>query len=79
MSLGPSHGVLGKIAVSESTAAELLEIGESTFRRLKAKGILPQPRRIGGSARYLVSELVAAVEAMPVSDLPGPPTRRPAD
>ena len=66
---------MGPIAVRESKAAELLDIGESTLRRLKARGLLPKPRMIGGSARYLVSELIAAAESMPVSDLPPPPQK----
>lgn len=68
-----------RIAVRESEAARLLDIGESTLRRLRARGVIPPPRMIGGSARYLVKELEAAMEAMPVSGLPPPPRARQPD
>lgn len=52
----------------------MLMISTSTVRKLKAEGKLPKPRQIGGSARYLVRELIEAVEAAPVSSLLPPPT-----
>jgi predicted DNA-binding transcriptional regulator AlpA len=45
------------IAVSAPKAAELLSIGRSTFWKLVSEGSLPQGIKIGGSTRWLVSDL----------------------
>lgn len=64
------------IAVNDVTAASLLQISTSTLHRLKAQGLLPKPRQIGGTARWLVRELREAAEAAPVSELLPPPRTR---
>jgi excisionase family DNA binding protein len=65
-----------RIAVTEEEAATMLSISPSTVRKLKAEGKLPRPRQIGGSARYLVRELIEAAESAPVSALLPPPRPR---
>jgi excisionase family DNA binding protein len=45
------------IAVPASDAAKLLSVGRSTFWKLVADGKLPQGFKIGGSTRWLVSDL----------------------
>jgi predicted DNA-binding transcriptional regulator AlpA len=61
------------ILVDRATAAAALALSVSTFEREVALGNLPKPRK-NSSARvgWLWSELVAAAEALPVSDLVPP-------
>ena len=67
------------IAVERGTAAAMLSLAVSTFEGHVARGVLPRPRQIGGRVAWLVDELRAAAHALPVSELPPPPTRQPAD
>lgn len=64
------------IAVNDEDAAALLGISPSTLHKLKAQGVLPMPRQVGGSARWLVAELREAAARLPVSELLPPPSRR---
>lgn len=66
------------IAVNDESAAALLGISPSTLHKLKAQGVLPMPRQVGGSARWLVSELREAAARLPVSELL-PPSRGRSD
>lgn len=55
-------------------AAAFMGISVAVFERLVARGKLPKPRQISdGCSGWLYSELLAAAEALPVSQLaPGP-------
>ena len=64
------------ITVGRDDAAVLLGIGCSTFEAHVARGTLPKPRQLGGRAVWLVSELRAAAEALPISEQLPPPPRR---
>lgn len=66
---------LEPILVDERAAAEALGIGTSSLRNYVAQGILPPPRKIRGSSRWLVDELRAAAALLPISDLPCPASR----
>jgi predicted DNA-binding transcriptional regulator AlpA len=46
-----------KILVPDKEAAAMLSMGRSTFWREVAKGVLPQPIKIGGLTRWRVSDL----------------------
>jgi predicted DNA-binding transcriptional regulator AlpA len=65
------------IAVERSTAAAMLSLGVSTFEAHVARGTLPRPRQMGGRVAWLVDELRAAAHALPVIELPPPPTPQP--
>lgn len=67
------------ITVRGETAAALLGIGLSTLQAHVARGKLPKPRQLGGAAVWVVSELRAAAEALPVSELLPPPAAKKAD
>jgi predicted DNA-binding transcriptional regulator AlpA len=64
------------IAVDREQAAALLCISRSHFEAHVARGDLPQPRKIGGRAVWLVSDLRDAAHELPVSDLLPPPSKR---
>jgi predicted DNA-binding transcriptional regulator AlpA len=53
----------GAIAVDDRTAADLLRIGRSTWRRLVASGDAPQGFKVGHARRWLVAELNAWASA----------------
>jgi predicted DNA-binding transcriptional regulator AlpA len=61
------------LAVGRETAAAMCDISPRTFHARVADGTLPQPRKLGGRAVWLVSELAKACEQLPVSDLLPPP------
>ncbi|MEM9838534.1 MAG: hypothetical protein AAF830_05200 [Pseudomonadota bacterium] len=48
-------------------AADYVCFGGTTFDRLVAEGILPQPRLVGCSRRWLVLDLQRAVAKLPVA------------
>lgn len=50
-----------QIAVKDTTAASMLDLSASEFRRLVEAGALPQPCRIGGHERWRVDMLEAVV------------------
>lgn len=63
------------IAVDSTTAASLMGgIGESTFLERVSRGELPRPRKIGRRSVWLVSELMAAAQALPLIEQPKTPT-----
>jgi len=73
------------IFVDRNTAAQAFALSVSTFEREVALGKLPKPRKLSGArVGWLWSELVAAAQALPVSDLlppentGAPKPRRPA-
>jgi|AntRauTorcE11898_2_1112593.scaffolds.fasta_scaffold44129_2 predicted DNA-binding transcriptional regulator AlpA len=47
------------IAVRERTAAAMLDMSASEFRRLVDRGALPPPKKIGGTTRWRVADLEA--------------------
>lgn len=49
------------IAVREVTAAAMLDMSASEFRRLVGRGALPPPKKIGGATRWRVAELEAVL------------------
>ena len=55
--LGESMTTLEKILVPAAEAAALLSMGKSTFWREVAKGVIPEPIKIGGLTRWRVSDL----------------------
>ena len=57
------------IAVDRASAALLLGIGISTLEMHVSRGTLPKPRQLGGRAVWLVDELRATAQALPVSDM----------
>ncbi len=57
------------IAVDRASAAQLLGLGLSTFEARVSRGDLPKPRQIGSRAVWLVDELRAAAQALPVSEM----------
>ena len=61
------------ISVGRDHAAAMLGIGLSHFATHVTRGTLPMPRQIGGRAVWLVEELRAAANALPVSELLPPP------
>lgn len=61
------------IAVDREQAAALLSLSLSSLAARVRDGTLPQPRKIGGRAVWLVRELKEAAESLPVSDLLPPP------
>jgi len=50
------------IAVKDTTAASMLDLPASEFRRLVDAGALPQPCRIGGHERWRVDMIEAVVK-----------------
>jgi predicted DNA-binding transcriptional regulator AlpA len=66
------------ILVDRDTAAGMLMgIAPSTFQKYLQQGLIPKPRMLGNRAGWLVSELQAAAQQLPISDLlPPPPTPR---
>ena len=61
------------IAADRATAAAMLNLAVSTFSAYVSRGLLPQPRQIGGNARWLVEDLRTAAHALPVSEILPPP------
>lgn len=58
------------IFVDRNTAAQAFALSVSTFEREVTLGRLPKPRKLSGArVGWLWSELVAAAQALPVSDL----------
>nr|WP_321510358.1 hypothetical protein [uncultured Celeribacter sp.] len=58
-----------RIAVTERTAANMLEIKPSEFRRLVDRGSLPRPRTIAGELqRWSVAELNAIMDGSAIDD-----------
>jgi predicted DNA-binding transcriptional regulator AlpA len=47
------------IAAKETTAAAMLDMSASEFRRLVGRGALPPARQIGGRLRWRVADLEA--------------------
>ncbi len=47
------------IAVKETTAAAMLDMSASEFRRLVGHGALPPAKQIGGTLRWRVADLDA--------------------
>lgn len=70
------RATITQIAVDRVAAAAMLDISVSSLEARVRDGTLPQPRMIGGSSRWLVSELHASAEALPVSSLLPPTSRR---
>ncbi len=59
------------ICASERTAARLLDMKTTEFRKLVNFGALPLPKRVGGMDRWRVADLEAIVSgnaAMPSED-----------
>jgi len=56
------------IAVDAKTAAALLSVGRSTFLERVSRGELPRPRKLGARSVWLVEELQAAAQALPLAD-----------
>ncbi|WP_172332188.1 hypothetical protein [Mangrovicoccus sp. HB161399] len=52
---------LAPLAVSERTAAAMLDMPPTKFRTLVSQGALPQAKRIGDELRWSVGELEAIV------------------
>lgn len=48
-----------RIAVDAAGAAVMFDLGERTWRRHDAAGLVPQPVRLGGAVRWPVDELQA--------------------
>ena len=51
-----------RLLVNDKGAAQMLDMGRSTFREHVRCGLLPQPVRIGGLTRWRVADLRRAVE-----------------
>lgn len=52
-----------RLLVDDRTAAQMLDMGRSTFRAHVRCGRLPQPMRIGGLTRWRVADLLAFVNS----------------
>jgi predicted DNA-binding transcriptional regulator AlpA len=50
------------LAVGDATAAAMLDLPASEFRKLVAAGALPPPVRIGGHSRWRVDQLTAILD-----------------
>lgn len=50
-------GRIAPIAVAERTAAKMMDMAQSDFRRLVRSGSLPSPVRISGFERWRVTDL----------------------
>lgn len=59
---------LQTIAASERTAAKMLDMTATDFRRLVDAGSLPRPHRIGGMERWRVADLEAIVSGKAAED-----------
>jgi predicted DNA-binding transcriptional regulator AlpA len=57
-----------KLSVNSATAAAMFEVSETTFFEWVRRGLLPKARKIGSRSVWLVAELQAAADALPVSD-----------
>jgi len=68
-----------RIAVKIDTAAAMLGISVSTFQDWVRLRILPKPRTVNRNALWLVSELEAAANDLPVSDDKPLPRLEPAE
>ena len=49
--------VAAPIAVAAKTAGELFGVGERSWRKYDAAGLVPRPVRLNGAVRWVVSEL----------------------
>lgn len=56
------------ISARESTAAKLMDMPVSEFRRLVHRGALPRPVRIGDVERWSVADLRAVLTGAKISD-----------
>ncbi|MEE2635487.1 hypothetical protein AAFO90_16485 [Phaeobacter sp. CAU 1743] len=54
-------GRIAPIAVAERTAAKMMDMAPSDFRRLVQSGSLPSPVEISGIQRWRVSDLEAVL------------------
>ena len=54
-------GRIAPIAVAERTAAKMMDMAPSDFRRLVKSGSLPSPVDISGLARWRVADLEAVL------------------
>ncbi|RVV99724.1 hypothetical protein EKE94_03325 [Mesobaculum littorinae] len=64
-------GAAQRIAVRETTAAAMLDMPATEFRRLVSVGALPQPCRIGRHERWRVDQIEAILSggaALPDED-----------
>lgn len=65
------------LAVNSATAAAMLgQISETTFFEKVSRGELPKPRKIGQRSVWLVAELEAAANNLPISDDKPQPSKR---
>lgn len=53
-----------RLLVRDTEAARMLDMGRSTFREAVRNGKLPNPIKIGGATRWLVSDLQQHLQAM---------------
>ena len=51
--------------IRDVQAAALLDVSVTTFRRYVREGLMPEPHRLGGRTRWLVSEVVDALRRLP--------------
>ncbi len=49
--------------LKDKEAAARLGVAVSTFRRYVAGGLVPQPLKLGGTSRWLQSEILAVIQA----------------
>jgi predicted DNA-binding transcriptional regulator AlpA len=67
------------IALRREAAAAALGMSISLFEREVTRGKLPKPRKLADrSSGWLYDELKAAANALPVSDIPPGPGRKPS-
>ena len=61
-------GSIAPIAVAERTAAKMMDMAPSDFRRLVEAGSLPSPVRISGLERWRVSDLESVLNGNAMSE-----------
>lgn len=54
--------------LSYAGLARLLDVSERHLRRLVESGRLPEPIRLGGSIRFKVADVLAALQALPTEE-----------
>jgi predicted DNA-binding transcriptional regulator AlpA len=69
---------IAPLAVDRETAAAICGVGASVFQAQVQQGGLPRARKINGRAVWLVSDLHAALQALPVADHLPPPAKKAA-